>query len=72
MIESNLNQRAIMDSISEGLLLIDKTGMIIDSNEANATFYGFSIDSIRGKNLFEFFPTSFKPEQEKLLNRNFS
>lgn len=71
LIESNLNQRAIMDSISEGLLLIDKTGMIIDSNEANATFYGFSIDSIRGKNLFEFFPTSFKPEQEKLLNAVF-
>jgi len=67
LIESNLNQRAIMDSISEGLLLIDKTGIIIDSNEANARFYGFSIESITGKSLFDFFPPSYKPKQEELL-----
>ncbi|HPJ62617.1 PAS domain S-box protein [Lentimicrobium sp.] len=67
LIESNLNQRAIMDSISDGLLLINKDGTIIDSNQANAKFYGFSTESIRGKNLFDFFPSSYKPNREELL-----
>ena len=54
--ESEANARAIMESTMNTIVLIDKNGIIIESNEGHASRFGLTRKDIVGKSLYEFLP----------------
>ena len=54
--ESLANVRAIMESTMDTIVLIDKNGVIIDSNEGHAARFGLTRNDVIGKSLYDFLP----------------
>jgi len=54
--ESEANARAIMESTSDSIILIDKKGFVLDTNEGHANRFGLTRKDLIGKNLKEFLP----------------
>ena len=53
IVESEANARAIMESTEDFIVLLDKNGIIIDSNESHAKQLGLSREDLAGKNIFK-------------------
>jgi PAS domain S-box-containing protein len=53
IVESEANARAIMESTEDFIVLHDKKGIVIDSNESHAKQLGLSREELAGKNIFE-------------------
>lgn len=65
--ESELNARAIMESTNDVLILLDKDGIVIDSNEAHARRLGFSREDLLGKNVFDLLPPDIGKKRHDLI-----
>jgi PAS domain S-box-containing protein len=53
IVESEANARAIMESTEDFIVLHDKKGIVIDSNESHAKQLGLSREELAGKNIFK-------------------
>jgi PAS domain S-box-containing protein len=69
--ESRATARGLLDATQESLLLLDKEGTIIASNQTAAQRLNKSSDELRGNNLFSFLPQNIlesrKAHFEKVL-----
>ena len=54
IMEKEANARAIMESTLDSMLLLEKDGTIIDSNEGHASRFGLRRIDLIGKNIFEY------------------
>lgn len=54
--ESGENARAIMESTTDTIILIDKEGYILDTNEGHAKRFGLKREDLIGKNMKDFLP----------------
>lgn len=60
-------QRALMDANTDGLIFVDNNGVIIDSNEINAAFFGLSLSDFVGKSLFDMYSSFFSDEYNEFI-----
>jgi two-component system, sensor histidine kinase and response regulator len=60
---------AVMASTHDLMLLIDKNGTFIDSNEACAKKLGFSREELPGKNIFKILPANIARQRQALIKK---
>ncbi len=70
--ESEVNARAIMESTDDVLLLLDKTGIVIDCNEAHAKRFNTTRNELLGKNIFDRLPKDIAEGRRKIINEAIS
>ena len=61
------NSRAILDASTNGMLLMDMQGTIIDANQMLAHFMGLEKEQLMGADIFDILPESFKLENQTLF-----
>lgn len=66
---SEVNTRAVMEAISDVLIVIDKSGNIIDTNEGHAKRFNLSRKDILGKNLKDFLPKDIMVKRLKNVRK---
>jgi PAS domain S-box-containing protein len=69
--ESEINARAIMEATSDLLFLLDKDGVVIDTNEAHAKRFNITGKELIGKNIFTLLPEKIAKERKKLIEKAF-
>jgi len=69
--ESEANARAIMESTDDVIVLLDKHGIVIDSNESHAQRVGLSREALLGRNIFELLPPHIAKSRQKIVNQVF-
>ena len=69
LVESVNNYRAIMDASSNGILLIDMQGTIIDANQSASSFIGLEKEHLKGAQISEVLSDTFKLENEVLIEK---
>ncbi len=69
LIASLNNYRAVMDASSNGILLIDKQGIIIDANQMVTRFIGLGKEELNGAHISDVLPDTFKLENEVLIEK---
>ena len=67
MVTSINNCRAVMDASSNGILLMDMLGTIIDANQMVTHFIGLEKEHLKGAHIFDVLPDTFKLENEALI-----
>ncbi len=60
LIESEEKYRLIINSIVEGIILIDRNGIIIDYNKSCERLFGYTKNNVVGKNITVLMPDSYK------------
>lgn len=63
------NYRAVMDASSNGILLMDIKGTIIDANQTVTHFIGLEKERLRGTNMLDVLPGEFKLENKALIEQ---
>lgn len=69
IIESEANARAIMESTEDVIVLLDKNGIVIDSNESHANRVGLTRREILGKNIFELLPPDVAQSRQAIVKQ---
>lgn len=69
LLTSEINTRAVMESISDVLIVIDKDGNIIDTNEGNAKRFNLKRKDIVGKNLKDILPKDLFNQRMKNIRK---
>lgn len=69
IIESEANARAIMESTSNLILLLDKNGVVIDTNEGNANRLGLTRIDLLGKNIYDYLSEEIVTKQKNSINK---
>ncbi|MBN2263571.1 MAG: PAS domain S-box protein, partial [Prolixibacteraceae bacterium] len=69
--ESEINARAIMEATNDLLFLLDKDGVVIDTNEAHAKRFNITGKELIGKNVFTLLPEKIAKERKKLIEKAF-
>ena len=69
LVESEANARAIMESTSDTMLLLDKDGTVIDNNEGHANRFGLTREDLLGKNIFDYLPDSVGKGRRYLIDQ---
>jgi PAS domain S-box-containing protein len=64
---SEARYRSIFDSASDGFLVTNREGRILDVNPAAATMHGYSIEQLRGRPLSDLIPPSGSGETLEVL-----
>lgn len=72
LIESEANARAIMESTSNIIILIDRNFCVIENNEAHAKRLGFTRTDLIGKTLTDFLPPEVAERRKQAINEVFS
>ena len=67
--ESEANARTIMESTNDLLFLLDKDGIVIDSNEAHAKRFGLTRAALIGKNIFDLLPPSTAQNRRDMVQK---
>ena len=67
--ESEANARAIMESTSDTIILIDKKGYVLDTNEGHAKRFGLKREEIIGKNMKDFLPDNLYKTRFKNIKK---
>ena len=67
--ENEANARALMESTSETMLLLDKNGTVIDNNEGHANRIGLTREDLLGKNIFDYLPDSVGKRRRYLIDQ---
>ncbi|MBE0662455.1 MAG: PAS domain S-box protein [Bacteroidales bacterium] len=67
--KSEVHLRAIMESTQDAMLLIDKNGTLIDSNEAYAKNLGRNREELLGKNIFKILPANIAKKRQAWVNK---
>ncbi len=70
--ESEANARAMMESTNDVFLLLDKTGIVIDSNEAHANRLNTNRAELLGKNVFDYLPEDIRKKRWALIQKAIS
>ncbi|NTW24055.1 MAG: PAS domain S-box protein [Lentimicrobium sp.] len=65
---SEINARAIMESTSDIIILLDKDGIVIDNNEGHASRFGLSRKDLIGKSIFDFLPNEIAITRKKYID----
>jgi len=63
--ESEENARAIMESTSNIIILLDKEGIVLDSNESHAKRFGLTRNDIIGKSVYDYLPKDIARERKE-------
>jgi PAS domain S-box-containing protein len=71
IVESEANARAIMESTSNIMILIDQNYCVLDTNEAHAKRLGLRREDLIGKSLEEFLPIEVAEQRKVLLGKVF-
>ncbi len=58
----------VLANINDGVIYIDKDDKIVFANERGGQFYGFHLDRIVGKNIFELHPKNYHKKVKELIN----
>jgi len=66
--ESELNARAIMESTNDVLILLDKEGIVIDSNDAHARRLGLTRKELLGRNVFSLLPPDIAKRRKEIIH----
>ncbi len=61
--------RALMDAISEGVLLMDTRGIVLAANQTVAQRLGMSVDNLIHKSFFDFSPPDISEERRKYADQ---
>ncbi len=69
IIESEANARAIMESTEDVIVLLDKNGIVIDSNESHAKRVGLTREELIGKNIFELLPPDVAQSRHAIVKQ---
>lgn len=67
--ESEANLRASMEATSDVFTLLDKNGIVIESNEVHAKRFGMTRDELLGKNVFELLPEEISAPRKKTVEQ---
>ncbi len=67
--ESEANARAIMESTDDIFILLDKEGIVVDSNEAHARRLNTTRTGLLGKNVFDLLPKDVAERRKKLVDQ---
>ncbi len=57
-------ERATLDAISDGVIVIDDNSLIVDFNHAAETLFGYALNDVRGKNVSVLLPESEREQHE--------
>ena len=69
IIESEANARAIMESTEDVIVLLDKNGIVIDTNESHAKRVGLTREELLGKNIFELLPPDVAQSRHAIVKQ---
>lgn len=64
-----IHLRAIMESTHDVVLLLDKNGIVIDSNEAHANLLGHTREQLLGENVFKILPANIAKKRQELVRK---
>ncbi|OFY41550.1 MAG: hypothetical protein A2X18_06925 [Bacteroidetes bacterium GWF2_40_14] len=67
--ESEANARAIMESTDDIFILLDKDGIVVDSNEAHAKRINTTRKELLKKNVFDLLPKDVADRRRELVNK---
>ena len=56
LLESNLNARTVIEASNDVIILLDKNGLIVDTNEIHAKRFTLTRNDLIGKDIFKFLP----------------
>lgn len=65
--ESNIQTQTILDDIADGIITIDKYGLIKTFNKAAETIFGYEANQIVEKNVTELMPEYYRTEHDKKI-----
>ena len=68
ILENETNARAIMESTSDSMLLLQKDGTIIDNNEGHASRLGFARKDLLGKKIYDYLPEDIGKKRKELID----
>lgn len=68
--ESETNARAIMESTDDFIILLDREGTVLDTNEAHAHRMQMTREEMLGKNLFDFLPAGIAEKRLTLIRQS--
>ena len=68
LVESEANARAIMESTSDTMLLLDKDGTVIDNNEGHASRLGFARKDLLGEKIYDYLPEDIEKKRKELID----
>jgi len=68
ILENETNARAIMESTSDSMLLLQKDGTIIDNNEGHASRLGFARKDLLGKKIYDYLPKDVGEKRKELID----
>jgi len=66
--EGEANARAIMESTSDTMVLLNKDGIVIASNEGHANRLKLTRNDILGKNIFDYLPDEVGKKRKELID----
>jgi two-component system, LuxR family, sensor kinase FixL len=66
--ESNIQTQTILDDIADGIVTIDKYGIIKTFNKAAETIFGYQASQIVEKNVTELMPEYYRSEHNKKIS----
>jgi two-component system sensor kinase FixL len=66
--ESNIQTQTILDDIADGIVTIDKYGIIKTFNKAAETIFGYQANQIVEKNVTELMPEYYRSEHNKKIS----
>ncbi len=68
--ESETNARAIMESTDDFIILLNREGTVLDTNEAHARRMHMTREEMLGKNLFDFLPAAIAEKRLTLIHQS--
>lgn len=74
-VNGNVSQHyagAIINSMEEGLMLIDRDGIVLETNDSNARNHGLHPAEFKGKCIYDFYLNSNPLQRRKILNTIFT
>lgn len=67
---SESRHKAIFDNSADGIIIIDKSGVIESINPAALSIFGYSVDELTGRNISALMPEPYQSQHDQYLTRH--